>query len=201
MPSIKNKFFLLAIFSCCGRALGAWADGLTTREAYEKPTETLTITVQAVTSAPSVSKGHDATFTGTTTFDSSLLTSTSTATLANATPTSSSAVASGVSTNNLPAIASIVTAIALSIIAIWQGIKYPWREHKARMRALDIERTVAEEALERQRNVVRQGQQGGDDIELQRIEAGEQRATERETVNRTHGLMLRLRPWSAWLLG
>ncbi|KAG9013350.1 hypothetical protein FRB93_000873 [Tulasnella sp. JGI-2019a] len=204
---ITHYIFLIffALFPYFGQALGARADlsappsALTpsvsttskVRAIYEEATETAGL---AVTSTSSVSSRNGVGPTptlvaGMTTFD----TAPSVTILVNTTPTSSSAVSSGASTNSILATVSIVTAITLALIAIWQGARYPWREHKKRMGALDIEYTAAEEALERQRNEARQGQPGPE-IELQGTEAGQ------AGVSRTHGLT-RLRPWSALALG
>ncbi|KAG9028679.1 hypothetical protein FRB95_006182 [Tulasnella sp. JGI-2019a] len=63
---------------------------------------------------------------------------------------SSSGTAHGLNTAGVIAIVSVLTTIALSAIALWQGgqgIRYPRREHQETMKMLVARRKTAEELL------------------------------------------------------
>ncbi|KAG8995818.1 hypothetical protein FRB94_008758 [Tulasnella sp. JGI-2019a] len=64
--------------------------------------------------------------------------------------TPSSTAAPGPSTAHVVAIIGVITTIALSVIALWQGgqkIWYPMREHQETMKTLVAQRKTAEELL------------------------------------------------------
>ncbi|KAG8843155.1 hypothetical protein FRB96_004331, partial [Tulasnella sp. 330] len=70
------------------------------------------------------------------------------------TPSPSSGDPSGTTLTSIAAVVGVVTAIVLSIIAVWQcaqGIRYPRRKHEMRMERLDAELRATEEILARRR--------------------------------------------------